>query len=370
MAAISLSQSDVFVRVLENLNTAVLLFTQDFELDYVNPAGEMLFGASMRQMRGLTLAEMIQPKEPLMPQVEEALRTVHPFSKHEQNLELLHGKEITADITVTILKETGANAEILLELTPLDRMLRISRDEHRVSQQNATRELLRGLAHEIKNPLGGLRGAAQLLEKQLENEELREYTHVIIDEADRLQKLVNRILGPSGASRRKPVNVHELLEYVINLVSKDVRHGIAFHRDYDPSIPDIEGDADQLIQAILNIVSNAIDVLGSEGNITFRTRVLRKFTIGQQQHRLVVRVDIIDDGPGIPADIKDKIFFPMITSRAEGSGLGLSITQSLIHQHGGLIECESQPGDTVFSIYLPLNAGERGSYEHGNSLGS
>jgi two-component system nitrogen regulation sensor histidine kinase GlnL len=355
MAAIPLSPTDLFSRVLENLNTAVLLYSEDLELQYINPAGEMLFGASMRQLRGLTLAEMIQPREPLMPQIEEALETVHPFSKHEQAMELLHGKEVTADLTVTILKETAARAEILVELTPVDRMLRISREEHRVAQQNATRELLRGLAHEIKNPLGGLRGAAQLLEKQLENEELREYTHVIIDEADRLQKLVNRILGPSGASRRKPVNVHELLEYVFNLVSKDVRHGIAFHRDYDPSIPDITGDSDQLIQAILNIVSNAIEALGGDGNITFRTRVLRKFTIGQQQHRLVVRIDIIDDGPGVPEQVKEQIFFPMITTRADGSGLGLSIAQSLIHQHGGLIECESHPGRTVFSILLPMN---------------
>jgi two-component system, NtrC family, nitrogen regulation sensor histidine kinase GlnL len=341
-------------RVLENLSNAVLLFDADFRLRYINPAAEMLFGGSARQLAGLPLTELLHSREALLPALQEALQSGHPFSKHEHIFELLNGQEITADISVTILHEHAGRPEILLELKPMDRIIRISRDENLVSQQVATRELLRGLAHEIKNPLGGLRGAAQLLEKQLHDEDLKEYTRVIIDEADRLQKLVNRLLGPSGMPKMRPVNIHEVLEYVRNIVTSSEQQDIRIHRDYDPSIPDITGDPDLLIQAVLNIVNNARQALGERGNIILRTRIMRKFTIGQQQHRLVLSIEIIDDGPGVPAEIRDKIFYPMITGRAEGTGLGLSIAQRLVQQHGGIIECDSAPGKTVFTIYLPI----------------
>lgn len=341
-------------RVLENLSNAVLLFDADFRLRYINPAAEMLFGGSARQLAGLPLTELLHSREALLPALQEALHSGHPFSKHEHIFELLNGQEMTADISVTILHEQAGRAEILLELKPMDRIIRISRDENLVSQQVATRDLLRGLAHEIKNPLGGLRGAAQLLEKQLHDEELKEYTRVIIDEADRLQKLVNRLLGPSGMPKMRPVNIHEVLEYVRNIVSNAEQEDIRLHRDYDPSIPDITGDPDLLIQAVLNIVNNARQALNKSGNIILRTRIMRKFTIGQLQHRLVLALEIIDDGPGVPAEIRDKIFYPMITGRAEGTGLGLSIAQRLVQQHNGIIECDSVPGKTAFTIYLPI----------------
>lgn len=347
--------TELHQHILDNLNEAVTLFGQDLRLRYLNPAAEMLLGGSARQLLGMPFADLIMPRDPVLDQLREAIASHHPFSKHEQIISLFNGKEITADFTVNVLHSHFGETEVLFEITPIDRLLQITREDTLLAQQIATRDLLRGLAHEIKNPLGGLRGAAQLLERELHSEEQKEYTRVIIDEADRLQKLVNRLLGPSGMPKNQNVNVHEIIEYVRNIVQAEDTGDIVMHRDYDPSIPDVKGDPDLLIQALLNIVNNARQALGKQGNITIRTRVLRKFTIGQQQHRLVVKIDVIDDGPGIPPDIKDKIFFPMVTGRADGTGLGLSIAQRLVHQHGGLIECESQPGHTVFSIFLPIN---------------
>ncbi len=354
MVAVPTVQTEIYQRILEHLNVAVSLFDASLKLIYVNPAAEMLFGASARQLSGLTFSELMATREPLLDQLHEAIATNHPFSKYEQAIELFNGKEISADFTINILQSAFGGPELLLEIKPIDRLQHISREDALYSQQNATRDLLRGLAHEIKNPLGGLRGAAQLLEKELNSEEQKEYTRVIIDEADRLQKLVNRLLGPSGMPKKQDVNIHQIIEYVRNIVLAEENRKIILHRDYDTSLPDIQGDPDLLIQALLNILSNARQAIGESGNITIRTRVLRKFTIGQTQHRIAVKIEITDDGPGVPKDIKDKIFFPMITGRAEGTGLGLSIAQRLIHQHGGLIECESEPGQTIFAIILPI----------------
>lgn len=355
MAAIPMIQTELHQQILDNLNEAVSLFSADLRLQYLNPAAEMLFGGSARQLLGMRFTDLIMPREPVIEQLREAIESHHPFSKHEQIIGLYNNKQITADFTVTVLHSAFGESELLLEITPIDRLLRITREDALLAQQVATRDLLRGLAHEIKNPLGGLRGAAQLLERELHSEEQKEYTRVIIDEADRLQKLVNRLLGPSGMPKRQDVSIHEIIEYVRSVVLAEDSGDVALHRDYDPSIPALKGDPDLLIQAILNIVNNAREALRGQGNITIRTRILRKFTLGQQQHRLVIKLDVIDDGPGIPPDIKDKIFFPMVTSRAEGTGLGLSIAQRLVHQHGGLIECESRPGRTVFSILLPID---------------
>jgi len=348
-------QQDIQQRVLDNLSTTVMVFNQKLELEYINPAGEMLFAASARHLINIPWLKLIHSETPIEDELQQALLSDHPFTRHEMMISLPNGDEITTDLTVIPLKEPGQPAAILVELIQLDRLLRISRDESRASQQVASREILRGLAHEVKNPLGGLRGAAQLLEKQLDSEELREYTQVIIDEADRLQGLVNRILGPSGVTHKQVVNIHSVLERVRSVMLAEAHNSVKLHRDYDPSIPEIEADPDQLIQAILNIVRNAYQALDDDGNITLRTRVLRNFTIGQEHHKLIARIEIIDDGPGVAEDIKEKMFFPMVTGRAEGTGLGLSIAQTLIQQHHGLIECESEPGKTVFSILLPLD---------------
>lgn len=345
--AVPTTQSELHQRILDSLNEAVLMFDSGLKLVYANPAAEMLLGASIRQVLGHSFVELVMPREPVFDQLQEAIRSNHPFSKHEQVITLFDGKELTVDFTVNILP-SPFGTEVLIEIIPIDRLLRISRDDALVAQQAVTQELLRGLAHEIKNPLGGLRGAAQLLERELHSEDQKEYTRVIINEADRLQKLVNRLLGPSGMPKSQGVNIHEVLEYVRKIVTRDKQTNIKIHRDYDPSIPDIKGDPDLLIQAVLNIVKNAYEAMGKSGNLTLRTRVIRKFTIGHQQYRIAMKLSIIDDGPGIPEDLKDKIFFPMVTGRAEGTGLGLSIAQRLVHQHGGLLEVESSPGCTAF----------------------
>lgn len=354
--AVPTTQTELHQRILDSLNEAVLMFDTGLKLVYANPAAEMLLGASIRQVLGHSFVELVMPREPVFDQLQEAIRSNHPFSKHEQVITLFDGKELSVDFTVNILPSPFGSPEVLIEIIPIDRLLRISRDDALVAQQAVTQELLRGLAHEIKNPLGGLRGAAQLLERELHSEDQKEYTRVIINEADRLQKLVNRLLGPSGMPKSQVVNVHEVLEYVRKIVTRDKHTDIRIHRDYDPSIPDIKGDPDLLIQTVLNIVNNAYEAMGKSGNLTLRTRVIRKFTIGHQQYRIALKLSIIDDGPGIPEELKDKIFFPMVTGRAEGTGLGLSIAQRLVHQHGGLLEVESTPGCTAFSIILPIEA--------------
>ncbi len=351
-------KSQIQQRVLEGLSVATLLFDARFSLVYINPAGELLLGISARHLLGQVFSDLLQFELPIMPALEEALHSRHPFTRHELILSPGHGEEKIVDLTVIPLIEADDEPELLLELTPINNLLRIAREENRQTQQTATREMLRGLAHEIKNPLGGLRGAAQLLEKQLATEELKEYTGVIICEADRLKNLLNRMLGPNTLPVKAALNIHEVLERVRNLVGVEVSEAIILARDYDPSIPDIDADMDQLVQALLNIVRNACQALGEEGQVILRTRVERKFTIGQNRHNLVARIEIIDNGPGISDEMREKIFFPLVTSRANGSGLGLSIAQTLIEQHDGVIECQSEPGQTIFSILLPIESSE------------
>lgn len=355
MAAQMIEHSEFHKRVIEHSSTVMMLFSSSLHLAYINPAGEMMFEMSARHLLGQGADELLyQHHGSIHALLEEAMLTGHPFTRHEFSLSLLQAKDVTVSMTVIPLRQPGGNPELLVEMNSIDRWLRISRDDQRAEQQRVTQEVLRGLAHEIKNPLGGIRGAAQLLEKQFEADELREYTHVIIEEADRLQGLVNRILGPSGTLQKVPVNIHEALERIRSLLLAEVKNDIQIRRDYDPSIPDIHADKDMLIQAVLNIVRNAVEALHGSGHIILRSRVLSKFTIGQQRHRLVACIQVIDDGPGVPEEIRERIFFPMVTSRANGSGLGLAITQTLIEQHNGLVEFESEPGKTVFSIFLPI----------------
>ena len=351
-------QNNIYQRILESLESVVLCFSADMRLRYINPAGEMMFAMSARHLVGLDLDELMQSAEPLRQELEESLNSSHPLIRHEQSLVLMRDREICVDMTVNSLIGENGEPELLLELTRLDRLLRITRDENIFAQQNATKELLRGLAHEVKNPLGGLRGAAQLLERELDSYELKEYTRVIIDEADRLQNLVDRLLGPNSVPKKREINIHEVLERVRNLVLIEMTEGLSIKRDYDTSLPEIMADPDMLIQALLNIMRNASQAMQQKGEISLKTRIERNYTIGPHRYRLVLKVDVIDNGPGVDESIKEKIFFPMITGRAEGSGLGLSIAQSLIQQHNGIIECNSQPGDTCFSILLPIQHSE------------
>ncbi len=340
-------------RILEGLNTAVLVFDRSLRLTYLNPAGENLLAVSLRQASGHGVLDLLPGATTLSERLRCAFEGNQPYTEHELHLHLTGGREITVDCVVTPIDQPDGT-EIVVELTQLDRHLRIAREENLLEQHQVARQMVRGLAHEIKNPLGGLRGAAQLLERELVDEDLKEYTRIIIGEADRLRGLVNRMLGPNQLPQMRTCNIHQIVEHVRNLVAAEEHAGLTLIRDYDPSIPDFRADPEQLIQALLNIVRNAAQALQGKGQIILRTRAQRKFTIGQKRHKLVVRVDVIDNGPGIPDDMLETIFYPMVTGHAEGTGLGLSIAQSLVNVHGGIIECSSRPGHTEFTILLPL----------------
>ncbi len=341
-------------RILDGMSGSVLLFDPALRLKYVNPAAETLFSISARHLLEQPFASLLQDEDDLEAELIKALENGQTFTRHEVALHLGQEQDVMVDFTAMPLLDPGQAPAILVEMHPVDRLLRISREESQQAQQQATRKILRGLAHEIKNPLGGLRGAAQLLERQLDSEDLKEYTRVIIEEADRLEKLVNQILGPNRLPRLQSTNIHHVLERVRSLIRAERDDRLVIKRDYDPSIPELNADPDQLIQAVLNIVRNAADAVQGAGTITLRSRVNRKFTIHKQRHDLVARIDIVDTGPGIDPEMLDKIFFPMVTGRADGTGLGLSIAQTMIQQHDGMIEVRSTPGNTVFSIYLPL----------------
>lgn len=349
-----IEQNALFKRILENANTAILVFDQQLRLTYLNPAGEMLFALSMHRIEGSDLHVLFANSDKFISNAELALKNNHPFTERELVFSLPNNRQITADCTVTPLTNDANNARLLVEIAQADRQLRIAREEHLLAQHSATRDVIRGLAHEIKNPLGGLRGAAQLLEAELEDEELKEYTGIIIQEADRLQNLMNRMLGPNTLPQKQHTNIHELLERVRQLVKTEIPEGIDIVRDYDPSVPDIYADPDQLIQAVLNLTRNAAQSLKDKGTIILRSRIQRQITLGHKRHKLAACIEVIDDGPGIDPNIQDKIFYPMVTGRADGTGLGLPIAQALINQHGGLIECSSRPGETIFTILLPL----------------
>ena len=348
-------QHALFRRILENLNTAVLLLDAELHLLYMNPASEMLFALSAPRATGHPIGKLLHNNGEFITNLERALNTSHPFTERELVLRLPNGHCITVDCTITPLSAGNLTTALLTELSQLDRQLRIAREETLLAQHHATRDVVRGLAHEIKNPLGGLRGAAQLLERELDDDRLKEYTGIIIGEADRLQNLLNRMLGPNTLPHKQWVNIHELLERVRQLGQVEAPPGVSLNRDYDPSLPELFADPDQLIQALLNLVRNAMQAVAADGGqITLKTRVKRQITIGARRHKLIASIQVIDNGPGIAPDMLDKIFYPMVTDRPDGTGLGLPIAQTLIHQHNGLIECHSQAGQTIFTIMIPL----------------
>ena len=340
--------------VLDNMLTSVLVLDSDLAIRFMNPAAEMLFALSFRQAQGHALQNLARCPESVLLALRQCQAEDHPFTEREVVFVLPGEHPITVDFTVVPLAAATAPTELLVELRQVDRQLRINREEHLLAQHNTTRLLLRNLAHEVKNPLGGLRGAAQLLERELADAALQDYTRIIIGEADRLRNLVDRMLGPSRPPIHADVNIHEILERVRSLVLAENGAELRITQDYDPSIPLLRGDADQLIQAILNIVRNAVQAIGARGSVVLRSRVQRQCTIGPKRHKLVVRIDVTDDGPGIPDALREDIFYPMISGTPQGSGLGLSIAQILVNQHGGLIEFTSRPGETVFTLLLPL----------------
>lgn len=343
-------------RIVDNLSTAVLVFTRDFALSYLNPAAETLLAMSARRAHGVSAADLFGTDNRLSESLRRAADTGTSLTEREIEIPLNIGGAVTVDSNISPMTDPSAGFCLLVELQHVDRQLRILREETLLNQHNVTVAVVKGLAHEINNPLGGIRGAAQLLQRELPTEALKEYTQVIIGEADRLQKLLGRLLGPKSLPHPRRCNVHEIIERVRTLVLAECPRNIQLHRDYDPSIPELMLDSDQIIQAVLNVVRNAVQALQQKGGeIWLRTRTRRQFTIGAKRHRLVAAIEITDNGPGIPPEIADKLFYPMVTGRAEGTGLGLSIAQTLVNQHNGLIECSSRPGSTTFTILLPLD---------------
>ncbi|GAL07804.1 nitrogen regulation protein NR(II) [Photobacterium aphoticum] len=340
--------------ILDNLVTAVVLLDEQLTIHYVNPAAEQLLACSKRRMDNTRLPDLLQHTSLDLALLPAILQSGQGLADSDVTV-VIDGRPHRLELNASPLS-WQRELLILLELKPIDQQRRISQELSQHAQQQAAKELVRGLAHEIKNPLGGLRGAAQLLEKTLPDPSYTEYTQMIISQADRLRNLVDRLLGPQRPGTRHAGNIHAVLENVRQLISIDGGDNIHIHRDYDPSLPDFTMDPEQLEQAVLNIVSNAAQALQSHGggNITLTTRTAHQAVIHGRRYRVAAKIDIIDDGPGIPRDIQDTLFYPMVTGREGGTGLGLSIAQNLIDQHQGKIEVVSWPGYTKFTLYLPI----------------
>lgn len=344
-------------KILDYLNEAILLFDQYLILTYINTAGEVLLADSAKHLIGCHAKIIFHSSVALLTHLNQSLNTPEVLVGRELSLEGLN-QSLTVNCSITPLLKNNQCVEILVELQQIDRHLWITKEEQLSTQHHISRMLVRGLAHEIKNPLGGLRGAAQLLDLELTDPELKEYTHIIIAEADRLKDLMDKMLGPNKLPKKSTLNIHQVLERVRQIVTAEVSGSISISSDYDPSIPDLVADKNQLIQALLNIVRNAVQAIEpyKKGSVIIKTRIHRQMTIGRKRYKLLIKIDVIDNGCGIKAEMIGQIFYPMITGRVEGTGLGLSIAQALINQHNGLIECSSVPGNTIFSVYLPLES--------------
>jgi two-component system, NtrC family, nitrogen regulation sensor histidine kinase GlnL len=339
---------------LELLATAVVLLTDNLHVFYANPAAENLFELSKRQLFGNPVKLIFGDAPALFHAIDKALANGASYTEQELEISIAAKSRLHLSCTVSVVEAFGAT--LLLEFRHIDQQLKIAREERLLEQQQANRELIRGLTHEIKNPLGGIRGAAQLLERELDRPPLIEYTQVIIGEADRLQALVDRMLTPHRLPKYRRTNIHEILARVGSVVQAEFPR-IAIVTDFDISLPEFEADSEQLTQAVFNVVRNAAQALEgatARGEIRFSTRVARGVTLAKRRHRLALALSIEDNGPGIPEAIRDKIFFPLVSGRQGGSGLGLTIAQTFIAQHSGAIDCESVPGRTVFTILLPL----------------
>lgn len=342
---------------LDLLATLVVVVHSDGQVVFANTALEDALGMSRRNMKGIPFQDFFVEPQALL----NALRGAdgNEFSALRYDARLRRPAQDPLPVHV-VLAQTDRAGEVIVELLPQEAQTRQDREERLLDQAQVNKELIRNLAHEIKNPLGGIRGAAQLLQMEIDSRELTEYTQVIIHEADRLQSLVDRLLAP----HRRPhvvgdVNIHEVCERVRSLILAEFPRGLKVVRDYDTSIPEFRGDREQLIQAVLNIAHNAAQALAEriaaeDAQLVFRSRIARQVTFGKQRYRLALELHVIDNGPGVPDSIKDRIFFPLVSGRDGGSGLGLTLAQTFVQQHHGLIECDSEPGRTDFKILIPL----------------
>jgi len=344
---------DVPSLALEYLATAVILLDGESRICYINPAAENLFDVSSKNLIGQPMQQAFTHTESLAHAMHQAVMNGSSYIEHDMTMGThAHGK-MQLRCAATPLQINGKQC-LLLEFHPIERSLKLAREEQMLDQTQANRLLLRNLAHEIKNPLGGIRGAAQLLEQELEKPALHEYTQVIVKEADRLRSLMERLLTPQNAAHHSALNIHEVLERVRSVVLAEIPEGLKIKRDYDISLPAMIGDKEQMIQAMLNIVRNAAQAMQGKGTITLRTRVAHQVTLIKRRHRQAIRIEIIDNGPGIPREMQDKIFYPLVSGRADGHGLGLTIAQDFVSQHHGTIEFDSEPGHTRFTVLMPL----------------
>ena len=343
---------------LEHLATAVILLDKLHRVVYANPSAEILFELSATQIHRHHVSEVFLNCEILQLAIDNAVKNDSPYREHEFAITTV--RQHSFAVTCTVTPVGIYDAALLLEFQQMDQQLRIAREERMLIQQQANSELLRNLAHEIRNPLGGLRGAAQLLEHELPNPSLREYTQVIIKEADRLHSLMDRLLVPHRVPKYEPTNIHEVLERVRSLLLAESPNNIKVRRDYDTSLPDLIGDREKLIQTVLNIARNAVQAMQAgrteHAEIVFRTRAERQVTLAKKRYRVAIKLQITDNGPGIPVDIRDRIFYPLVSGTEGGSGLGLALAQTFITQHHGMIDCESVPGNTTFTILLPVES--------------
>ena len=346
--------------LVDNLTTAILLVDSNLNIFYLNSACEALFDISLLRASGQPVLNLLHAHDDTFNTHEALINTLQSGQHYTRREAVINVnfKPIHVDYTASQLNAGKSYHPLLLiELNPIDRMLKISKEENLVQQHHVARQLVRGVAHEIKNPLAGIRGATQLLG----DESYREFTDIIINEVDRLTNLADTMLGSRQLPSYEHVNVHEPLERVRSLIANQTKKKIKITRDYDLSLPDVMADRDQLIQVMLNISVNAVQAMtenkdyftDSEPELTLRTRIQRLVTINGALHRSTVRIDIEDNGPGVPESILESVFYPLVTGRAKGTGLGLSIAQNIMHQHNGMIECQSVPGKTVFSLYLP-----------------
>lgn len=338
---------------LELVTAGVLVLDRALTLQYANPAAESLLAFSLRNVHGQALTRVLPGAAALHKLLAQVVESNAGVNENELVIELSANTPLRLGCVVTPLDE----ARVVVELRPLDQQLKIVREEKILEHQKLNRELIRNLAHEIKNPLGGIRGAAQLLEHELTESgrsELNEYTQVIREEALRLTALMDRLLTPHRIPEFALLNIHEVLERVRALLLAEFPRGIVVKRDYDISLPEIVGDRERLIQAVLNVVRNAAQAMEGRGEIALTTRVARQVTLNKQRYRHAILVSIGDNGPGVPPTLQDQIFYPLVSGREGGTGLGLSLAQDFINQHHGIIEFTSAPGETRFDILLPV----------------
>ncbi|MBV8123072.1 MAG: PAS domain-containing sensor histidine kinase [Burkholderiaceae bacterium] len=345
---------------LDLLATMVAVVHPDGECLFVNTAFEASVRMSRRAMEHSHLQDWFADAGRLQEALAGVARNAYSSSRFDALLRRgLRTHEEILSVHV-IVSQTDKPDRLLVELIENEQQTRQDREERSLDQVQATKELIRNLAHEIKNPLGGIRGAAQLLGLELDSPDLGEYIQVILHEVDRLQSLVDRLLAPHRRAQvMGDVNIHEICERVRTLILVEYPKGLHVVRDYDTSLPDFRGDREQLLQALLNIVQNAAQALqgriqDGSAQIVLKTRIGRQVTIGKQRWRLALELHIQDNGPGVPPEIRDRIFFPLVSGRDGGSGLGLTLSQTIVQQHQGMIECDSEPGRTDFRITLPL----------------